>query len=639
MSGIVGIWNWDGEPVSREMLAAMSERIAHRGPDGESVWSDAEVGIAVQRMKSTPQSLTETQPLTHPSGVVLGFDGRLDNREELLRQLAPMEGLTADAPDPTFVLAAYLQGKENFPERLAGEFALALWDSPARRLILARDPMGSVPIYYSQAGEHFLFATEIKALLAHPAVRTRPNDAALAEYIYRAYDYTDESKTFFANIHTVAPGQRLRVTPHRMTTDRFWDFDTARQVRYQTDEEYVEAYKEQFFTAVKRRLRSAFPVSIMVSGGLDSSSIFCTALALKAESPTSLPELSGVSAVPEAPFPNESEYQKIIEEACGVTLRKIPIRQTSALEEAARDIYWLEAPFAQWRDWKRIWEESHDYGSRVVLSGFFGDQILASPPYMVDLFFQFRWGALKKHFEGFCHFHAETSPSAHRHNLFQLLKYYAVPEWARPVYRILKKYFGHRQEGLGWYSERFAALADPMRPRPHPQPHLGPGKGSAHARGLYHLARSTMHTQRTTMDSLWESHYHLHTSYPFRDRDLIAFLMAIPGEKVFLNGAVRGLHREAMRGVLPEAIRTRTDKAYFTALGQQGVFQDLMKVEKTLPTSMAARLGYLRPQEEVAGELARIRALLQVDAPAITAWNMHDWIWLDTWLAVYFPQH
>ncbi|MEO6119861.1 MAG: asparagine synthase-related protein [Terriglobales bacterium] len=634
MSGIVGIWNKDGEPVSREILAGMSKRIAHRGPDGEFVWTGGEVGIVFQRMMSTPESLTEVQPLTHPSGVVLVFDGRLDNREELLQQLTPMEGLSASAADPVFALAAYLQGKENFPRRLAGEFALALWDGPARRLILARDPMGSLPIYYSQAGEHFLFATEIKALLAHPAVRTEPNDAALAEYIYRAYDYSDESKTFFSSIHTVAPGQRVRVTPQRIATDRFWDFDTARQIRYQTDEEYVDAYKAQFFTAVKRRLRSAFPVSIMVSGGLDSSSIFCTALALKAESPMSFPELSGVSAVPAAPFPNESEYQEIIEGSCGVTLRKIPIQRTSALDEAARDIYWLEAPFAQWRDWKRIWEESHEYGSRAVLSGFFGDQILASPAYMVDLIYQLRGSALRRHFDGFCRFHADSPPSLHRHNLFHLLKFYAVPEWLQPVYRSMKKHLGRRDTGLGWYSDRFAALADPMRPQPHPRSGKG---GSAHAHGLYHLARSTMHTQRTTMDSLWESHYHLHTSYPFRDRDLIAFLMAIPGEKVFLDGAVRGLHREAMRGILPEAIRTRTDKGHFTAIGQQGVFQDFLQVEKTLPTSMAARRGYLRPPEEIARELARNRALLEGDAPAITAWNLHDWIWLDTWLKVFFP--
>lgn len=84
MSGILGLWNLDGRPLESELLAKMSATLAHRGPDGEDFWTKGPVGLACQLMRVTPESLTETQPLVHPSGAVAVFDGRLDNREELL---------------------------------------------------------------------------------------------------------------------------------------------------------------------------------------------------------------------------------------------------------------------------------------------------------------------------------------------------------------------------------------------------------------------------------------------------------------------------------------------------------------------------------------------------------------------------
>jgi asparagine synthase (glutamine-hydrolysing) len=169
MSGILGVWNLDGAPISREMLASMSLRLSHRGAEGEFVWTSADVGLVTQMMRSTPESLGEVQPLAHGSGVVLVYDGRLDNRTELLQALPPSEGLSAHAPDTVFILAAYLEWGERFLEHLTGEFAIGLWDGRSRTLVLGRDPMGSRPLYYWRGPDGFLFASEIKALLAHPA--------------------------------------------------------------------------------------------------------------------------------------------------------------------------------------------------------------------------------------------------------------------------------------------------------------------------------------------------------------------------------------------------------------------------------------------------------------------------------------
>ena len=260
MSGILGIWNVDGEPVSRELLQQMSSRMAHRGPDGENLWIEGEIGLAVQLMKVTPESHAESQPVSHPSGLKLLFDGRLDNRDELLAKLPKSTGLSIASPDSDIVMAAYCHWGDQFLRDLTGDIALALWDRAKRQLLLARDIMGGRTLYYCRISNVFVFATEVKALLRHPLVKTEPNDIALAEYIYRNIDYRDASKTFFKNISTVLPAHGVIVTPGNLRTQRFTDFQPAVQIRFKDDRDYVEGYKEHFLKAVRRRLRSAAPV-------------------------------------------------------------------------------------------------------------------------------------------------------------------------------------------------------------------------------------------------------------------------------------------------------------------------------------------------------------------------------------------
>jgi asparagine synthase (glutamine-hydrolysing) len=137
MSGIVGIWNLDEKPVEREVLARMSGTMAHRGLDGEEMLIKGPVGLACQLSRVTPESEKETQPLVNSSGTVLVFDGRLDNREELLADLKQSHHVSSSSPDAALVLASYEVFRDKFPERLLGDFALGLFDPNRQRLLLA----------------------------------------------------------------------------------------------------------------------------------------------------------------------------------------------------------------------------------------------------------------------------------------------------------------------------------------------------------------------------------------------------------------------------------------------------------------------------------------------------------------------
>ena len=283
MSGILGLWNLNGQPVAAELLGKMNATLAHRGPDGEGQWINGPVGLGSQLMRVTPESLTETQPLAGPSGAVVVFDGRLDNREELLSLLRGAPGIAPDSPDPALVLAAYDRWGERFPEYLNGDFALGTYDPCRRQLLLARDAIGLRPLYYYRTGDIFLFGSEIKALLAHPQVATTPNDEFISRYLLGGLNVMPQDSTCFQGISTVPPGHLLAFEGNQPRLRPYWHFHPLDNLDFKC-RGVRRSLRELFAQAVRRRLRSAYPIAFAVSGGLDSSSIFCMSRLQKNES-------------------------------------------------------------------------------------------------------------------------------------------------------------------------------------------------------------------------------------------------------------------------------------------------------------------------------------------------------------------
>ena len=200
MSGILGIWNLDGRPVEPAPSSRSSLRpLCIAGLTGHYLWSDGPVGLACQLFRVTPESLSEVQPFTDFSAAVV-FDGRLDDRQELLGLLGSHPRISEDSSDPGLVLAAYRVWEERFVQRLNGDFALALFDRRQRRLVLARDSLGVRPLHYTRTRNTFLFASEIKALLGHPDVSARPNEESLAGFLLAGRNMREGATFLMASI-------------------------------------------------------------------------------------------------------------------------------------------------------------------------------------------------------------------------------------------------------------------------------------------------------------------------------------------------------------------------------------------------------------------------------------------------------
>lgn len=278
MCGICGAIHFDGKPVTKELLGAMNDRLRHRGPDGAGYFIDGAVGLAMRRLSiiDIPGS---DQPLgNEDESVVLVFNGEIYNYRDLRRDLGERGHRFCSDGDGEPIAHLYEDYGDDCWQRLRGMYAVALWDKRRKRLLLARDRMGQKPLYYYHDRDVFVFASEIKALLAHPRVPRRSSFAvtgggALAQYL--SYGYLPAPDTAFQSIFALPPAACLRVTIEgERRAQRYWALPPpARHDPQAAVADYIEPLREKLAEAVKLRLMSDVPLGAFLSGGLDSSLI------------------------------------------------------------------------------------------------------------------------------------------------------------------------------------------------------------------------------------------------------------------------------------------------------------------------------------------------------------------------------
>jgi asparagine synthase (glutamine-hydrolysing) len=280
MCGIVGVLNLDGEPVDRGLLERMTDAIAHRGPDAEGCFLDAQVGLGNRRLAIIDLSPVGAQPIANEDGrLVLTYNGEIYNFRELRRVLEQAGHRFRSRTDTEVVLHAYEEWGEACLDRFNGMFAFALWDGRRDELFLARDRYGIKPLYYVQIGHAFVFGSEIKSFLEHPDFRVEVSLPHLLEYFTFQNIFSDA--TLFRGVNLLPPGHSMTVpaqgdpTPPR----RYWDFDFHEEDGRASDEEYAEELDRLFRQAVERQLMSDVSVGAYLSGGMDSGSITAIAAA------------------------------------------------------------------------------------------------------------------------------------------------------------------------------------------------------------------------------------------------------------------------------------------------------------------------------------------------------------------------
>jgi asparagine synthase (glutamine-hydrolysing) len=571
LSGIAGILYFDESRVSSELISNLANSLAHRGVDGIRVWHAGSLGLANCQFFTTPESELGQQPLELDGGrLVITADARIDNRQDLARSLA-LTGEEALKPDEFYILKAYEKWGQACVEKLLGDFAFAIWDRNRNQLFCARDHMGVKPFYYYHDASFFIFASEIKAILALGEVPRQLNELCLLDYLLD--DRQDKEVTFYRDIYRLAPANFLLVSPGKFQIDSYWSLDPQREIRYQDDREYAEQFLELFTQSIKARLRSARPLGCALSGGLDSSSIASIARNLLADSGGNplrtysavFPGLSGqeMSLIDERQFVN-----KVLAtggfQPCFVDMGSVgPLTDTQDLLRILDEP--VSAPTLP--IFHKIYKTASCQGVGVYLEGFDGDLVIS---HGYERFFElarsFNWIAWVNE--------VRALSSRLRRSPGEIIKVFTIQPLIPPqIYQAMrglrrrKKIPGNASD----YLNRDFAQQAHLNTRNHhanqlrfSSPHFA---RQAHCR---ELTSGVVPLSLELMDKI-SAQCNIEVRYPFYDKRVIEYCLALPADQKLSGGWTRFVFRNSLEGILPEEIRWRSSKADFRPFFKNGM--------------------------------------------------------------------
>lgn len=272
MSSLAALFNFDGRPLDPADLARMAGALAPAGPHGQRQQRGQTWGMSFHLRRFTPEDRYEQQPLPGEQGRywVLA-DARLDNRDELLRQFAIPPAEAAHTPDSRLILRAFQHWGESCPIHLIGDFAFLVWDSLARRLFAACDPMGRLTLLYHRTPNRLLVSTAYKGLHALPEVPRQLDQQRLADFLVTRP--MPPGSTIYQGIERLPPAHCLSTDGKDWRQWRYWRLDPEAEIHLPNDDAYREAFLELYDRVIRAQLRAAGPVGVYMSGGLDSSSV------------------------------------------------------------------------------------------------------------------------------------------------------------------------------------------------------------------------------------------------------------------------------------------------------------------------------------------------------------------------------
>jgi asparagine synthase (glutamine-hydrolysing) len=484
----------------------------------------------------------------------------LDNREELLHRFQWTGDSTATITDSQLILAAYEKWGDRCPEYLLGDFAFAIWDEPQQSLFLARDHFGVKPLYYYCDERLFAFATEIKALLTLPDIPRKLNEEQVADYLLSAFE--DQSLTFYQNILRLPAAHQLKIDAHGYRLQTYWALDPTRELHLKSDSDYADAFLEHFTSAVNCRLRSALPIGSLLSGGLDSSSITCIArnlLSHRGKAP-----LKTFSAIfQQVQQCDESNFIEAVIAQGDIEPNYVKADQISPLTNL-QQMFWHEdeafyAPnlFMHWG----LYHSAKAQGVRILLDGFDGDTTVSHGiPYMADLAREGQWLRLMREIRGFSHnFERPLGPLLWRYAWGQGVLPHLPATAQRLTRRINRKWKSSSPPTLKLQPE----FAKRLNLQERIQKINASRSNDADTARRAHYRRLTWGVLPFTLEvaDRAAAAHHIEPRFPFFDKRLVEFCLAIPPEQKIHHGWTRMVMRRAMDQILPPEVQWRAGKS------------------------------------------------------------------------------
>jgi asparagine synthase (glutamine-hydrolysing) len=540
MCGINGIISLNNQLVTESSLQEMMQLQKHRGPDDEGLFVDENVGLGFVRLSILDLSSAGHQPMhSADQRYVIVFNGEIFNYVELREELKTKGHSFKTNTDTEVLIAAYQEWGKDCLHRLNGMWAFAIYDRVEKTLFAARDRYGIKPFYYINQSGQFIFASEIPPLLSQLAQKPTANTKVIFDYL--AFNRTDQTElTFFNEIKKLQHGHCIQISKASVEINKWYDIEenVKKAVPFNDSKEFYDVFKD----SINIRLRSDVPIGVCLSGGLDSSAI--TAMLYKKFGKQDVNTFSAVYG--DGDIGDEKEFIHEFESDLKNMHYTTPSAESlmSDLEgfiETHAEPIPSTGPYAQYK----VMELAQKHVV-VTLDGQGADEMLSGYHYFFGFFFKDllkRGKLLLLMKEMLAYFKQHKSSYG-----FKTFVYFMLPSSLKTKARVNQR---------GYMNSEFAK---------------NNGSNSAIVENLYaskSLQQALINHFNYKLEHLlkWEDrnsmHFSIEARVPFLDYRLVERMLSTTGEHVIKNGTTKAILREAMKEIVPEKIRVRSDKVGF----------------------------------------------------------------------------
>lgn len=539
----------------------MTRQMAYRGPDGISHWREGPIALGHCMFKTTQESLEEFQPLPNEDdSLVLIFDGWLSNWVELRSELQSLGVRLRTRSDAELILRAYETWEENCLHHLDGEFAFLVWDARRREVFCAKDHLGMKPLTFSWDGRRLVVASDIAGVLASPGVERRLNRGVIAENL--AAEWLDHNETLWKDVLRLESATWMRVSSSGIQQRTYWSppLDTA--PAYKREDDYFVHYRDLFEDCVRRAARSHLRIGCEVSGGLDSSAVFCMAHELLCKAQLPAAELLGYTLKFDARHPEADElsYVQAVADRTG--------REIKEVAPFSPDLEWFKARAQSDLDMAPnpngvlqvgLHQAAAADGCRVILNGSGGDEwLFGSRGYYAEHLSSGEWANLARSL------HEDISEAGPLRAVGWLLRsglFEVLPRPARNLARRLKHPLHQQHElGLEWLHPSLREM--------HRERRIKFQNASVQSIGRFGQRRlldllGFVSGSARDQSSRFCARTGIEPRSPMYARSFVEFAFATP-ERLRTHGTTeRYIHRQSMADILPQAVKDRASKADF----------------------------------------------------------------------------
>jgi asparagine synthase (glutamine-hydrolysing) len=625
MCGIHGLIRFDGLPVTPPLLSAMGNITRHRGPDDEGMHIDGNCGIAMRRLSIIDLSGGH-QPLSNADGSLwLVCNGEIYNYRELRAELQGLGHVFKTGSDSETLLHGYAAWGDEVVHRLNGMFDFALWDATRRRLLIGRDRLGVKPLYVLQDGQRLAFATEAKALLQLPGVRTELDRDALCDYLHLGY--VPAPRSMFKGIRKLPPASLLSVEGGQVRQWRWWSMP-ATVDRSCTESDWVRRIRDGIDRSVHMQMVSDVPIGAFLSGGVDSSAVVA-AMARHSSQPIRTYAIGFEGGAAEQLY-NELPYARRVAELFGTEHHEIVVKpdvvgllpqllwhMDEPIADSAFITTYLVSEFAR-RDVK------------VILSGVGGDELFGGYRRYLGGHYAQRFNALPGWARRVASATAARLPADRHH------KWLNVARLAKGFIASAEMDADQRYRSyLQVISRETAArllLAGPASTDDSLAAAFASAGGDDELNRMFAVdAETQLPDDLLMLTDKMSMAVSLECRVPLLDHELVEMAAAIPGELKVKGGRLKHLMKSALQPALPDDILHRAKRGFGTPMGAWLKKELLAVVRELLSPAVVRRRGLFR-HEAVSALLADHEANRSDGTDALLALlNLEVWsrVYLD----------